>query len=750
MRWRGLHEDVLSLLAHSTLTSSNPDDAIEKLSFEAFSLTQLQRYAEAEKHLIEADKLCSTTHSLQCGEVLYVHGTLELERGRGDLAKEFLSASLEFAQSTNNPILQASSLNTLARVAAQAENHNEALELYQQAYEVAEKNGLIIATQRVLVGLAWEQYSLGNLEKAFQIVKNGERDAARTGNQGVQVQLLTIRALIHEGLGELNLAEASDLEAIQLAEQIGKKPDVINASMDLARFYIGSGRPEEADRYASQARSLLQETGSRLDILNTDLYAGEAAALRHDWTRAGTLLQDVADSADSQTSMKWEAQRALANMYEAQGDADRAGLAYKAALALVEGARSDLKQEVTQLTFLANAARIYDDYIHFLVSQGRTDEALEAADWSRARTLQQGLEGVPGATSIKPRPFQAVEIARRANATLLFYWLGARESYLWAVSGKKAVFIRLPPKGEIVPRVERYRQALLALKDPLRDGNKDAKMLYEILVAPAENQLQPAQPVVLFTDGGLSQMNFETLVVGSSTPHYWIEDATILSAPSIRMFALARPAPRVENKLLLFGDSISPSSAYPDLPMAALEVERIKARLPLTQEAIFTRERATPKAYLDSKPEQFSYIHFASHGTASRIDALDSAVILSRSDGAEDSFKLYARDILRHPIGARLVTISACNSVGTQTVAGEGLVGLSWAFLRAGAHNAIGALWEVNDASTPQLMDQLYGGLEQGQQPADALRAAKLSLVHSTSKFHKPFYWAPFQLYAGR
>jgi CHAT domain-containing protein len=46
-------------------------------------------------------------------------------------------------------------------------------------------------------------------------------------------------------------------------------------------------------------------------------------------------------------------------------------------------------------------------------------------------------------------------------------------------------------------------------------------------------------------------------------------------------------------------------------------------------------------------------------------------------------------------------------------------------------------------------MDQLYEGLQQGQQADSALRAAKLSLLHSNSAFRKPFYWAPFQLYTG-
>ena len=80
---------------------------------------------------------------------------------------------------------------------------------------------------------------------------------------------------------------------------------------------------------------------------------------------------------------------------------------------------------------------------------------------------------------------------------------------------------------------------------------------------------------------------------------------------------------------------------------------------------------------------------------------------------------------------------------------GEGLVGLAWAFLRAGAHSVIAALWQADDAATPLLMDRLYGELEAGRTPDEALRTAKLSLIHSSSVYRKPFYWGAFQLYAG-
>jgi CHAT domain-containing protein len=137
------------------------------------------------------------------------------------------------------------------------------------------------------------------------------------------------------------------------------------------------------------------------------------------------------------------------------------------------------------------------------------------------------------------------------------------------------------------------------------------------------------------------------------------------------------------------------------------------------------------------------------HGTASRLSPLDSAVVLSPAPENRDDFKLYARDIVRHPLHARLVTISACYGSGLRTYAGEGLVGLAWAFLRAGSHNVIGALWQVDDASTPLLMDRLYAELEAGKTPDVALRSAKLSLIHSANVYRKPFYWGAFQLYAG-
>jgi CHAT domain-containing protein len=230
--------------------------------------------------------------------------------------------------------------------------------------------------------------------------------------------------------------------------------------------------------------------------------------------------------------------------------------------------------------------------------------------------------------------------------------------------------------------------------------------------------------------------------------HYWIEDVTIADANSLRVLGTSRVGKQKPDRtLLIVGNSVAPNDEYRELPQADAQMRSVESHFPKEDQKILAREQATPSAYLGSSPEKFSYIHFVAHGTASRLSPLDSAIVLSKENAQDNAFKLYARDIIRYPLRADLVTISACYSAGDRSYAGEGLVGLSWAFLRAGAHNVVAALWDVSDASTAQLMDQFYNELNKGATPDAALRKAKLSLLRG-KEFHNPFYWAPFQLYA--
>ena len=266
------------------------------------------------------------------------------------------------------------------------------------------------------------------------------------------------------------------------------------------------------------------------------------------------------------------------------------------------------------------------------------------------------------------------------------------------------------------------------------------------MIGPVERWIKPQSEVTIIPDEELCGLNFETLVVGSPKPHYWIEDVSVTNASSaVLLAARQRNIAEPPKSLLLIGNPNSPAS-YPPLSHAGEEMHLIQAHFSPAQETLISGAGATPGAYLQASPENYALIHFVAHGTASRASALDSAVVLS-DDGK--SHNLYARDIAATRLHARLVTISACDSAGNRIYSSEGLVGLSWAFLRAGAQKVIAALWEVNDASTPQLMDRMYAAIAAGEEPAPALRAAKLSLLRSQSVYSRPYYWAPFVLYQG-
>jgi CHAT domain-containing protein len=69
--------------------------------------------------------------------------------------------------------------------------------------------------------------------------------------------------------------------------------------------------------------------------------------------------------------------------------------------------------------------------------------------------------------------------------------------------------------------------------------------------------------------------------------------------------------------------------------------------------------------------------------------------------------------------------------------------------MRAGAHQVVAGLWDVDDESSPKLMGGLYAGIVRHKPAAQALREAKLKMLHSTQSPPAPYYWASLQLYTG-
>jgi len=750
---QGLHAESLELL-ESELPPllAKSDVAVRRKFTQGVANAWLRRPANATRLLSEAETLARENHPELLGEVELRRGAVAFLEGDLMRAATAYQDALQIARAQKDLYAETLALAGLGAVATKEERFDESIDWHEAALQLAQSLDAQRSLAQILGNMGWAYRSLGDFDSALAFYKRAEEVSARAGFVDMQIYWLTGTSGVYYQERDYEAAEAVLTRGLDLARSQGNKRTLTVYMNDLAGIELEIGRIESAEKHYQEVIRLEQDSLDRFELLTSQLVRGRIDLEKHAYVLAEKSFREVIEDPKADASQKCEAEARLARVYAKMGQSAKAEAEFRRFVAVVEAARSSVQAVGLRLSFLSSAINFYNDYIDFLVSQNRIEDALQVAELSRARTLEEGLSANARSLSRSVLSNSPERIAKRFQATLLFYWMGQNHSHLWVVNPAKTAHFELPKASEVESVVKSYRKVLLGMRDAQDDGSAEGKKLFAMLVEPAQKLIPRGSQVIVLPSESLYGLNFETLIVPDPQPHFWIEDVTLTTASSLTLLAssLTRPVAKEKN-LLLVGNTEQASRDFPVLSQARAEMQNIEHYFPDENRKVLEGKQATPAAYLSSNPERFAYLHFVTHGTASRTRPLESAVILSK-ESSSDAYKLYARDIVQHRLNANLVTISACNGSGTRTYSGEGLVGLSWAFLRAGARNVIGALWEVSDASTPQLMDELYSELSQGKDPATALRDAKLTFLHSPdpdSVFKKPFYWAPFQLYAG-
>jgi CHAT domain-containing protein len=655
-------------------------------------------------------------------------------RGNLGLDEADIRTAIRLARKAGDATLALKSETLLVRAFESQRRYAESVEIGEKLLPGLEKAKMTIAgTIAGNVGSAY--FELGDYESSREFFLRAEATARRLNTTHDLPVWLDRLGDVHLAMHDLNGAARSYGEAERSARPI-KHRQLPRALSNLAQVAIARGQLAEARRYIEEAIRLDTKDEEWEPVRRSRVIRASLEIASRNFGAAEKALTDVlARSKDPYTRMQAETE--LGRLYAEQKKNDLAGRHFARAVEMAVDERSEIP-EGYRFSFFNSVEYLFDTYVDFLVDTQQIAKALEVTEASRARTLMEGLEMAGAETRLDAR-----SIAKRANATILSYWLGTRRSYVWKVTASGVSARRLPPEAEIERDLDRYRKMLE--QGSLRESAPQGQQLFQMLVAPAVRGLGPDSRVIVIADGKLHTLNFETLVVPAPRPHWWIDDVILTSANSLHL--LGRPAAKrtAEPALLLVGNPPRADPAFGPLPNAGQEMQLVSAHF--ARRKVLSGVAATPKAFLAAAPATFDVIHFVAHGIATRRRPLDSAVILAKDD--TDHYKLFARDIVGQHLTARLVTISSCHGAGTRAYAGEGLVGLAWAFLRAGAEQVIAALWEVDDAATTKLMNQMYGQIRAGRDPAVALRAAKLALIHSGTSQQKPRYWAPFVIYAG-
>lgn len=628
-------------------------------------------------------------------------GEIHRRQGQVDIAKTQLTEAIELLDRHGDALEKRRALALLARITRDRHQFDEAITLYQQALSLYQKANDALGMGRTYAGLA-----------RLYLEQKRYWDAQHTFQQALQ------------------LAQAqNDGETLWLS-------------------YWGLGCCQHIAGLLKEAIASFEKSLYSIQERQQDLRTDEGKV---------TFLDSVKDVYDRLLTVHLEL-------------AKTGGENYQAALEVAENARGrslrDLMggNERRQLNF-------WTDIIPSNSESGLTDPS-QTAKGIDVRQSAPGIGSHPPdleAEENQPSP-GLLPLAR-----LIFYVLLDRTA-VFAVTPNGEVYGHVVEVGchEIEARVALLRRALkvdeatrgleLRLMVPVDvEGVEVAPINYEILlgelyaelIAPVADKL-PANgtPLVIEPHGALWLVPFAALQLADRT---WMGDRwSLLYAASAQTLDEIRREPCYatldESKILVVGNPVMPEVTTQQgyeitlnpLPGAEQEARSIGELLGVREHTLLIGAEAT-EASVKNLALNHNIVHLATHGFAYTEDPLASFVALSCTQ--TDNGLLTAREVASNGLlRADLVVLSACQT-GLGRISGDGMLGLSRAFLIAGARTILVSQWSVSDEATAELMLGFYQHYFSSETPnkAVALQKAMQSLrLHP--EYSHPRYWVPFVL----
>ena len=314
---------------------------------------------------------------------------------------------------------------------------------------------------------------------------------------------------------------------------------------------------------------------------------------------------------------------------------------------------------------------------------------------------------------------------------------------------------------EVPIRQEDLERRVVALTQALERRDpafaSHARTLYDLLLRPAEQRFRAARCLIVIPDGVLWRLPLQALSDREGVP--LLERVAVYSAASLGMLAQRQHQPDTQaavgpTTLLALGD---PLIAAPNaervhatqrgtnlgaLPEAAEEVRAIGALYGTAQSNVRVGPEDSEQL-VKEEGAKFDVLHVATHGLLDDGAPMFSALVLAAGPESREDGLLEAGEIADLRLHARLAVLSACETARGKIAPGEGVIGLSWAFLAAGVPTLVVSDWKTDSAASGTLMVDFHRRLLAGAPVAEALRQAELALRRDP-RYRHPYYWAPF------
>jgi CHAT domain-containing protein len=354
-----------------------------------------------------------------------------------------------------------------------------------------------------------------------------------------------------------------------------------------------------------------------------------------------------------------------------------------------------------------------------------------------------------------------------SRSVLFSFQLGDENSWMWAVTKDSIALHTLPPKAELASRIVNFKKAVASNSVDLQSLSGD---LYKCLFGSVSPHTLAREHWLVALDGPLFDLPFPAL---SATPgRFLIEDHSFRIAPGALMLKNGGPQSPANGGFLGVGDPVynladpraQKSAAWPSWPALLTRVSDGRgpafARLWGTAKEIQTSARAwnapatTLLTGMQVSPEIFwrktlanpDIIHIATHILEENEKPKTGWIAFSLGPDGQIQY-VTPEDILAKSISARLVVLSGCSSGKADIRPATGLMGLTRAWIAAGAGSVLATRWPTVDDDGP-FFESFYRNLRHLNQmnSAEALRSASLEMLKSGTWRASPSFWAGYFL----
>ncbi len=367
--------------------------------------------------------------------------------------------------------------------------------------------------------------------------------------------------------------------------------------------------------------------------------------------------------------------------------------------------------------------------------------------------LAAGAAGAPG----RAPAFSNATRAVGTDAALISVALGEHDSWLWTLTAEGLRLHRLQPRAVIA---QASRQFSAAVQARSADAAPRGRHLYQLLFGPAMAEIESKADWLLSLDGNLFSVPMTALVCGErrGAPVYLMERHTLQDVTGAQMLR-AQQAPPVAGRFVGLGDPIynlaDPRYAAPGakpaqgglrltrLSGSGRELARSAAAWGPQRSSLLLGAAASKAELRRAMEPRPAVLHVATHVLEGPGRFHAGLIALSLNPQGEVDL-LTADEIVKQARAASLVVLSGCSTGRAEAIPGAGLMGLTRAWIGAGADAVLATLWPTPD-DDGFFFEPFYASLRRGGvTPAAALQRAQIQMLHSGTFRAKPEYWSAY------